>query len=317
MGGWELMFEGGEPGGEFGDLPLQPILPGHEVGRALRQAGVRRHGTYSNASSCRPHVKLARCSLPGVSERAERRVLVIDDDELSLEVLSLLLREEGYAVDAAGSGEEALLALGRPGARPDVILMDMQMPGLSGNELARRLREACDGSTPLIAMSGSRRPEAEWESCDAFLLKPFSMAELTGILGEQQQGFPGSAGGVVPGLAAAGEKVLDRAIFDGFKAMVGAESLKELYQLCLTDAAKQVAAMRTAAAAGEDEALRKSAHAIKGSLGMVGARELQGMCGVLEEAGLGDDDVSPLAEMPAALDRLRAMLAALGVQLDR
>ena len=239
---------------------------------------------------------------------------MIDDDELSREVLSLLLVGEGYSVDVTGSGEEALLSVGNADAAPDIVLIDMQMPGISGEELGRRLRELCDASTQLIAMSGSRSEAGESRAFDAFLLKPFSIAEFGRTL-EARGGRPWPEVSEAGRDIASPEEVLDQQIFKAFEARVGKEPLRELYGLCLSDAGKQLTAMRGAVAASDDAAFRKSAHTIKGSLGMLGARELQGRCGLLEEVGLNGAYAATLADFPAALERLRGMLIALGVQL--
>lgn len=111
------------------------------------------------------------------------------------------------------------------------------------------------------------------------------------------------------------DEVLDPQVFGGFEAMMGTEPLRELYRHCLIDADKHVALMERALAASDDAGLRKNAHAIKGSLGMVGARELQGLCSVLEESGIADDHAATLAELPDALLRLRRMLIARGVEI--
>src|SRR5213082_2390045 len=68
------------------------------------------------------------------------RVLVVDDDEMSRELLSVLLESEGYIVDTADSGQSALAALHSSGSTPDLILSDMQMPGTTGSALATELR---------------------------------------------------------------------------------------------------------------------------------------------------------------------------------
>lgn len=258
-----------------------------------------------------------------------QRVLVIDDDDLSRAVLSLLLVEEGYGVEVARSGEVALemLADGRTGlgdadvaegnlvqgeGHPDVVLMDMQMPGLCGDDLARELRERCGGSMTLVAMSGSPLggvPGA-W---DAFLLKPFSMEEFAGALG----GRGARRGEVATGQTIAAGEVLDGKIFAGFEALVGSERLCELYEHCLQDAAAQLGEMRRAAAESDGARLRKCAHAMKGSLGMVGARELEGMCSELEKNGLNATTFGSFAKFGDALGRLRGMLVARGVDVYR
>ncbi len=261
-----------------------------------------------------------------------RRVLVIDDDDLSREVLTLLLGDAGYEVSSAGSGEEALTALQADEARPDVVLMDWQMPGVSGNNLAHRLREVCGSSTLLLAMSGSK--VLEGIATDGFLLKPFSMEEFEGgVQGAcssrptepmSQKRDPSTGSGQAMGhpvragssTAALGDEVLDEGTFRGFETMVGKGPLAELYRQCVRDAGGHVAAMQAAWASGDDAGLRKNAHAIKGSLGMVGARELQGLCSVLEEGGIADDHAATLAQFPEALERLRRMLIARGVEIS-
>ncbi len=96
---------------------------------------------------------------------------------------------------------------------------------------------------------------------------------------------------------------------------MGADPLRDLYRHCLVDAEKHVALMKRALAVSDDAGLRKNAHAIKGSLGMMGARELQRLCSVLEESGIADDHAATLAEFPDALRRLRRMLIARGVDI--
>ncbi len=267
-----------------------------------------------------------------MSERNVQRVLVIDDDDLSREVLTLLLGDAGYAVNSASSGGDALAALQAEKEMPDAVLMDWQMPGVSGNELAQRLRELCGPSTRLLAMSGSKVQE-EVAAADGFLLKPFSMEEFeralqrpslraaTEPMAQEPDRSAGSGQAIehpasaVASTAAPEDEVLDPDTFRGFKAMVGAEALHELYRQCVRDADRHVTAIQTAWTSGDDAGLRKNAHAIKGSLGMVGARELQRLCSVLEESGIADDHAATLAEFPDALERLRRMLIARGVEI--
>lgn len=249
-----------------------------------------------------------------MSGQTERRVLVIDDDELSREVLSILLAGEGYLVDVASSGDEALRSLSAARAAPDMVLMDMRMTGISGEELGRRLRELGGTSMKLIAMSASRSEGSKAGALDAFLLKPFSMSEFSEALERVDERASSEPGGERPDSASGGE-VLDPRIFKMFEGTVGKEQLRELYGFCLSDAERQLTAMRAAAAAGDDAKFRQYAHTTKGGLGMLGARELQRMCGLLEEAGLTGNYLATLAEIPEAADRLRHRLIALGVQL--
>src|SRR5437867_341227 len=89
------------------------------------------------------------------------RLLLVEDDELSRELLALKVAAHGYRVETADSGDAALLHLRQ--ARqdpPHAVLADLQMPGTSGLELARLLRVASGAAgsreTLLLAMSASR-----------------------------------------------------------------------------------------------------------------------------------------------------------------
>jgi CheY-like chemotaxis protein len=121
------------------------------------------------------------------SESIPARVLVVDDDAMSRELLCLLLGAEGYAVESADSGEAALALLLEGEPAPDLILTDVQMPGTSGTQLAGKLRRACGRSTVLLAMSGSQPPEKTVSRFDGFLLKPFKMAEIGAALSAHSQ----------------------------------------------------------------------------------------------------------------------------------
>jgi CheY-like chemotaxis protein len=110
------------------------------------------------------------------------RVLVVDDDAMSRELLGALLEAEGYAVESAESGEAALELLGHGDPAPNLVLADVQMPGITGSVFAGKLRRACGRSTLLLAMSGSQPPETTVSRFDGFLLKPFKMAEIAAAL---------------------------------------------------------------------------------------------------------------------------------------
>ena len=106
------------------------------------------------------------------------QILVVDDDDLSREVLAVLLQRAGYVVETADSGDGALLNLQAAHALPEVILTDLQMPGTSGNQLARSLRGLCGPATTLLAMSASAPDDGSDREFDGFLLKPFTMETL-------------------------------------------------------------------------------------------------------------------------------------------
>jgi len=107
------------------------------------------------------------------------RILAVDDDAGVLDVLRYLLSSEGFEVETASDGEEALAAASR---RPlDLVLLDVMLPGLSGTEVCRRLREA-DNTVPIIMLT-ARDAEVDRVlnlelGADDYIPKPFSKAEL-------------------------------------------------------------------------------------------------------------------------------------------
>jgi CheY-like chemotaxis protein len=242
------------------------------------------------------------CALMDI-DMAPVRILVVDDDAVSREVIALHLEAAGYAVETAESGDAALVRLRAAGSRPAVVLTDLQMPGTAGAELGRRLREVCGAGTLLLAMSGSEPEEAVRREFDGFLSKPFAMEVLAVAIA----GFAETADGVVGGDIPA----LNEGVYRKLAGAMRPERLEQLYALCLSDAETRILAMRRSASDGDNAAYRKEAHAIKGGCGMVGAAELQSLATSMEERGLGDaNHVASFDEFMLACERLRRILVA-------
>jgi CheY-like chemotaxis protein len=118
-----------------------------------------------------------------------RRVLVIDDYAPNLKTLERLLRLMGHEVKTASGGEEGLESLKT--FQADVILLDLNMPGMDGFETARRIREQGESNTvsktvKLIALTGYGQEEDMQRTKDAgfdsHLVKPVNVEELEKIL---------------------------------------------------------------------------------------------------------------------------------------
>lgn len=110
------------------------------------------------------------------------RVLVIDDDPVMRELASAKLVEAGFTVSTAADGTEGLLRLRAEGA--DLVISDVDMPGVSGFELTRRVRaDAAFSDTPLIVVTGSEWPDAVEQAFAAgatsFLSKPINWTLFT------------------------------------------------------------------------------------------------------------------------------------------
>ena len=129
----------------------------------------------------------ARSVRGGASRPGGLRILVIEDNQDGRESLRDLLEIWGYRVDLAEDGPSGLQqALDAP---PDVALIDIGLPGLDGNEVARRIRASLNGSTPcLIAMTGYGQPEDRGRAMEAgfntYLVKPVDPETLSRLLSE-------------------------------------------------------------------------------------------------------------------------------------
>jgi CheY-like chemotaxis protein len=233
-----------------------------------------------------------------------QRLVLIDDDELTLEVLTLLTAEAGFVTSAFASGEAALAYIAGLDckSRPDLIVTDMQMPGLAGGALAEQLRTLCGSGTPILAMSGSQVDGSNLTGFDGFLLKPFSAEKLLSAASSRQ---PSPA----PAAASHSVTILDEAIYSKFADKMPPEQVAALYKMCLADAVKRIGVMRRASEQHDDETYRRAAHAIKGGCGMVGATELSALASEMEARGLpATGDSTRLESFLAAAARLERML---------
>ena len=112
-------------------------------------------------------------------------VLVADDDPDTRLLFRTVLEMRGYCVIEAADGEETVGAA--ESARPDLVLMDGSLPRLSGPEAARQIRQSGHiGHVPIVFISGHAGAafieQAREAGCDGYLVKPFDLVELEGVL---------------------------------------------------------------------------------------------------------------------------------------
>jgi two-component system phosphate regulon response regulator PhoB len=106
-------------------------------------------------------------------------ILVVDDDAPILTLMRSLLREFGFEPVTAANGEQALEAAHRD--RPALVLLDLNMPGMSGDEVIRALRsDSSGGRLPILILSGAPVTSQELRELDAdgAVLKPFDIQAL-------------------------------------------------------------------------------------------------------------------------------------------
>jgi DNA-binding response OmpR family regulator len=107
-------------------------------------------------------------------------ILAVDDSAVGRKLVELHLGKAGFHVITCSAPEEALEVLGE--MRPDLILLDVLMPGMNGFELCKRIRESKDTRTPIIFVSAACSLEERTKGLDAgaddFIRKPYDPAEL-------------------------------------------------------------------------------------------------------------------------------------------
>jgi DNA-binding response OmpR family regulator len=124
------------------------------------------------------------------------RILVVDDDQVIQQLLKVNLELEGYAVEVASDGQEALALFAA--FEPDLVLLDIMMPKLDGWEVARRLAGTPGGRVPIVLLSARAQESDVQKGTDlgvaAYVTKPFDPIQLlhlvAGILAQQGRGAP-------------------------------------------------------------------------------------------------------------------------------
>jgi len=112
-----------------------------------------------------------------------RRILVVEDNPLNLKLIRDVLRFSGYEVVEARTGEEGVLLAGH--CDPDLVLMDLQLPGIDGTQALRALREDPRlEDVPVVAVTASAmkhdRERASEDGFDGYLEKPLDVRSLPG-----------------------------------------------------------------------------------------------------------------------------------------
>jgi len=222
------------------------------------------------------------------------RVLVAEDNPVNRKLVTTLLRKRGHSVKAVENGREAVEAVeSRPDPPFDVVLMDLQMPDMGGLEATHVIRsqEIQSGRRlPLIAltahaMQGDRARCLE-VGMDGYLSKPIDVDELIATVERYGAGEAAASPSVI------GDEPSD-AIFDETAALsyTGGDRrlLKEVVQLFRADYPASLRKIDRALQGRDPEALRLTAHRLKGSIATVGASAARQAAAELEETARSQD----------------------------
>jgi CheY-like chemotaxis protein len=230
-------------------------------------------------------------------------LLLIDDDAISREVLQLTLEMHGFAIETAEDGPAALARLEEVTAQPDVVLMDTQMPGLSGLELIQALRGRTEAR--IIVISGSDPGEAIRQATDGFLLKPIEPEDVVALLGTSGKSptakEPDATQSDVGNL-------IDPVVLGKLKAMMPASAVREIYTAVASDLKTRLVTLRAAMDTANAAEVARIAHAIKGGCAMVGLTGARDAAARLETSNLPVTWPEELSQLRIAMSGLEGML---------
>lgn len=247
-------------------------------------------------------------------EHAGRRVLLAEDNPIARAITKELVTATGLAVEVVADGAAAVAAVGRGGV--DLVLMDLQMPGMDGLEATRALR-AAGATLPIVALTGDGDARAQSECLAAgmndHMPKPVLARQLyEALLRWLPASGPIAGDALLPGLAR----------IDGLDASVGLGNVggspPALARVLRRFADTYRAGVPGLAAPQTPRERRDAAHALRGVAATLGAVSLQGRLEDLErahDAGLDQVELGRLAH--EALDELRGLVAALDGALGR
>ena len=258
------------------------------------------------------------------------RILVAEDNSVNQRLAARLLEREGHTVTIAGSGQAALDALERQ--QFDLILMDVQMPGLDGLQATARIRENERGSgrrVPIVAMT-AQAAESDRVRClesgmDAYVTKPVHVPDLMRMIESvvpetvvPESVVPGgnSMNGNVTSEESSVEAQLQQLDESLALSRVGGDVdlLKEVVELFLDDYPSTFEKIKGAVASRDATALEHHAHSLKGSVSTFGANRAFEAAFSLEKQGRsGDLTGAPdgLLQLEQALEALRPELVLL------
>jgi signal transduction histidine kinase/response regulator RpfG family c-di-GMP phosphodiesterase len=243
-------------------------------------------------------------------EHARQKVLVVDDNEVNQFVAQRMLEQLGYLVDLAANGEQAIEASEREDYA--AILIDSQMPGMSGNEATRIIRERESGSrhTPIIALTAKVMEHDQKKAFDAgvddFLSKPVFIediaASLQRVIYQSGKGETTGKLGISNGdRQSSGEHVIDRAMIEELRKISGkgdGDLFSELADQFLNRMPGWIRQLEAAVRDHDSERVRRQAHRLLGLCRQIGAQRMAALCSRLEH--MGDEEANESMESEVA-----------------
>jgi CheY-like chemotaxis protein len=212
--------------------------------------------------------------------------------------MATVLTMGGFTVHTAAGGVAALEILDSGQCVPGLVLMDAQMPGLSGTELIEKLRNHTHVCVYIV--SGSNPPDDVVAASDGYLLKPLGLDALHKLLDEHATQPRRELRRTLsnPPASGADEPVVHAETLAQLREMMPNKAVREIYAAIVADLAKRLPALRLALANGNTAEVHRIGHAIKGGCGMAGARQAARLGALLESGALDSSPVQFSALAP-------------------
>jgi CheY-like chemotaxis protein len=228
-----------------------------------------------------PEEEAAEAPADGKLAVSSLRILLAEDNAMNQKVALRLLERLGYRADVASNGFEALEALER---QPyDVVLMDVQMPGLDGLDATRRICERwpSESRPRIIAMTANALPE-DREACFAagmndYVAKPIRAEELAGALKRVRPVARADS------TSREADVNLDAAALQNLRELGGDDFLGEVIDAFLADAPALIESLRSSLMQQNFEELRRAAHTLKSNGSTLGAATFAEVCRTTEQ----------------------------------
>jgi len=290
----------------FDDFLAKPLKQGPLVASLCRVLGLEG-----------PTVAAAPAALPGTSGPA-LDILVAEDNAINQQLIIALLKKWGHRATIVDSGMAAVTAAA--GGDFDIILMDLQMPGMSGIEAAQRIRKQGGkrGQTPMIALTAhvlqSIREEVMAAGMQDHITKPIDPDALAAAIARL---VPKSNGKAAPAPAPDTQNraasVLNDAVLTRLEDQIGRDDVAVLAAMLLEETPDRLAEIHRTLAAGDAATARQMAHDIASTAGNLGIIEVATLAQALEhkynEGAYGD--LAPIAaQMDSAYSEAAVQLKA-------
>jgi len=249
------------------------------------------------------------------------RVLIADDSLLNLDVARHVLELEGAKVVTCSSGEQALARLLAMPGELDAVLVDVQMPGMDGLEVVRRLRQEPElQRLPVIALTAgvlrSERDNAFAAGMSDFLPKPLEPQRLIRCLRRHVERYRGEPVPVIPRATLAVQASMAALQIEGLDSSRIAPSVLQDQALVLSMLRRLLAEFADIGATPRVE-LPARLHKLRGSAQVVGAMELARAAGELETLARNEPGADVQAPLGALAARLQALADAAAPALAR